>query len=128
MVTYKAKGVVPDDHPWFGGVFTNATTERPLVDEADLLIGIGMDPVELIPRPWTCAAPIINYSPCAASHLHVPFAAQAVGEIPAAIRHLERHLPLCDWSHDVIRGRLNDQRARRPGSRCARVDRSASRE
>ena len=24
MVTYKAKGVVPDDHPWFAGVFTNA--------------------------------------------------------------------------------------------------------
>ena len=53
MVTYKAKGVVPDDHPWFAGVFTNGAIERPLIDESDLLIGIGLDPVELLPRPWT---------------------------------------------------------------------------
>ena len=36
VVTYKAKGVVPDDHEWFGGVFTNAAIERPLIDQADL--------------------------------------------------------------------------------------------
>ena len=112
MVTYKAKGVVPDDHPCFGGVFTNAAMERPLVDEADLLIGVGLDPVELIPRPWTWAAPIVNCGPCAADDTHVPFAAQAVGDIPGAMRHLEHHLPPGGWSHDVIRGRLNDQRAR----------------
>ena len=40
MVTYKAKGVVPDDHPSFAGVFTNSTIERPIVDESDLLIGM----------------------------------------------------------------------------------------
>jgi hypothetical protein len=28
LVTYKAKGVVPDRHPWFGGVFTNGALER----------------------------------------------------------------------------------------------------
>ena len=43
----------PTAHPWFAGVFTNASIERPLVDESDLLIGVGLDPVELIPRPWT---------------------------------------------------------------------------
>jgi acetolactate synthase-1/2/3 large subunit len=112
MVTYKAKGVVPDDHPWFGGVFTNAAIERPLVDEADLLLGIGLDPVELIPRQWTCSAPIVNCSPWPAGDLHVPFAAQAAGDIPAAIRHLEHHLPPSDWSRDVVHGRLRDQRAR----------------
>jgi acetolactate synthase-1/2/3 large subunit len=111
MVTYKAKGVVPDDHPWFGGVFTNASIERPLVDEADLLIGIGMDPVELIPRPWTCSAPIINCSPYAAGDQHVPFEAQAVVDIPAAIRHLDHHLPPSDWSHAAVLMRLHDQRA-----------------
>jgi acetolactate synthase-1/2/3 large subunit len=112
MVTYKAKGVVPDDHPCFGGVFTNATLERPLVDEADLLIGIGMDPVELIPRPWTYTAPIVNCGPWAADDAHVPFAAQAVGDVPAAMRHLDHHLPSCEWTHDVIRRKLDEQRAR----------------
>ena len=60
LVTYKAKGVVPDDHPWFGGVFTNAAIERPLIDESDLLIGIGLDPVELLPRPWTWRQPVVS--------------------------------------------------------------------
>ena len=56
MVTYKAKGVVPDEHPWFAGVFTNAAIEQPVLDESDLLIGIGLDPVELLPRAWKRAA------------------------------------------------------------------------
>src|SRR5207302_6133487 len=36
MVTYKAKGVVPDDDPHFAGVFTNGAIERPIVEQADL--------------------------------------------------------------------------------------------
>src|SRR5262249_41627890 len=63
MVTYKAKGVVPDDHPWFAGVFTNGAIEQPLVREADAIIGIGLDPVELLPRPWPYRAPIIGGCP-----------------------------------------------------------------
>ena len=39
MVTYKAKGVVADDDPWFAGVFTNGVLEQPVIDEADLIIG-----------------------------------------------------------------------------------------
>ena len=60
MVTYKAKGVVPDAHEAFAGIFTNAAIERTLLDQSDLLIGVGLDPVELLPRPWTIAAPIIG--------------------------------------------------------------------
>ncbi len=81
MVTYKAKGVVPDDHPWFAGVLTNASIERPLLDEADLLIGVGLDPVELIPRPWTVAAPIVHGGPFPVAAGHVPFAAQLVADV-----------------------------------------------
>src|SRR5262249_53591668 len=43
MVTYKAKGVVPDAHPWFAGVFTNASIEQDVIGESDLLIGVGLD-------------------------------------------------------------------------------------
>jgi acetolactate synthase-1/2/3 large subunit len=59
MVTYKPKGVVPDNHPLFAGVFTNAQIERDIINESDLLIGIGLDPVELIPRRWKHPQPII---------------------------------------------------------------------
>src|SRR5262245_44645986 len=59
MVTYKAKGVIADDDPHFAGVFTNGTIEQQIVGDADLLIGVGFDPVELLPRPWRPKAPIV---------------------------------------------------------------------
>ena len=112
MVTYKAKGVVPDDHPWFAGVLTNASIERSLLDEADLLIGVGLDPVELIPRPWAAAAPIVSGGPFAVSDRHVPFAAQLVADVPAVIRALDLQLSASEWKRDRIREKLDQQRAR----------------
>ena len=61
MVTYKAKGVVPDDHPWFAGVFTNGAIEQPLVKQSDLIITVGLDPVELLPRPWPYTATVVPF-------------------------------------------------------------------
>ncbi len=52
LCTYQARGMVADSDPWCGGIATAATIERPLLDEADLVIGIGLDPVEFIPAPW----------------------------------------------------------------------------
>jgi acetolactate synthase-1/2/3 large subunit len=112
MVTYKAKGVVPDDHPWFAGVMTNASIERPLIDEADLLIGLGLDPVELIPRPWTIAAPIVQAGPFLAASGQVPFAAQLVADIPDALRAIDTQLPPSEWQQGRIRATLDEQRAR----------------
>jgi acetolactate synthase-1/2/3 large subunit len=112
LVTYKAKGVVPDDHPWFGGVFTNASIERPLLDEADLLIGVGLEPVELLPRPWTVAAPIVFGGPFPVATSHVPFAAQLVADIPAVMCALDRRLPASEWKRDRIRATLDQQRVR----------------
>ncbi|MBY0338649.1 MAG: hypothetical protein K2X11_18685, partial [Acetobacteraceae bacterium] len=60
LVTYKAKGVVPDAHPLFGGVFTGGEAEAPLMRHADLIILAGADPVEFISQPWRYAAPVIE--------------------------------------------------------------------
>lgn len=65
LVTYKAKGVLPDAHPLFGGVFTGGEAEAPLLREADLIILAGADPVEFIGQPWRYAAPILDLA-CAA--------------------------------------------------------------
>ena len=62
MVTYKAKGVVPDDDPHFAGVFTNGAIERPIVDQADLIVAVGLDEVELLPRPWPYTPPLVRVS------------------------------------------------------------------
>jgi acetolactate synthase-1/2/3 large subunit len=91
MVTYKAKGVVPDDHLWWAGVFTNAALERPTVDECDLIIGVGLDPVELLPRRWTHSQPVVH---CVA----------------AGLATIDASLPESAWEAGHIRERANEQR------------------
>jgi acetolactate synthase-1/2/3 large subunit len=60
LVTYKAKGVVADDDALFGGIFTGGVAEAPLVEQADLIILAGADPVEWILQPWRYAARVID--------------------------------------------------------------------
>jgi acetolactate synthase I/II/III large subunit len=60
LVTYKAKGVVPDAHPLFAGVFTGGVAEAPVLNAADLILLAGADPVEFIPQTWRYAAPVVE--------------------------------------------------------------------
>ncbi len=55
--TYRARGIVPDSGPEAAGLFTGGTMESPLLAAADLIIGLGVDPVELIPASWDYPAP-----------------------------------------------------------------------
>ena len=112
MVTYKAKGVVPDDHPLFAGIFTNAVIEQALIDESDLLIGVGLDPVELIPRAWTREQPIVYCGPWRVEAGHIPFAAQLVTDVPAAVQRIETMLRASDWTADHVRQTVKEQRRR----------------
>ena len=59
LCTYQARGMVADSADWCAGVATGATIEQPLLDEADLVIGIGLDPVEFIPAPWPTEARVV---------------------------------------------------------------------
>ena len=49
LVTPKAKGIVPEDHALFAGVASGMAIDRDIVETikcADLILGIGFDPVE----------------------------------------------------------------------------------
>lgn len=109
MVTYKAKGVVPDDSPAFAGVFTNAAIERPIVDQADLLIAIGLDPVELIPRPWTFPQPVV-YCGDAMIPGHVPFEDSCSG-VASALARLDERLSVAEWDLESLRSLVDRARA-----------------
>jgi acetolactate synthase-1/2/3 large subunit len=110
MVTYKAKGVVPDDHPWFAGVFTNAAIEQRMIDECDLLIGMGLDPVELIPRVWKREQSIVYCGPWAVEDAHVPFAAQSVTDVLSAVKEVGSKLTPSAWDPGRVRQHLDEQR------------------
>ena len=80
LVTYKAKGVISDADRRTVGLFTGATAEADCLERADLIVFHGLDPVEIIPRPWRYAAPVLNLSP-AAHRLPVEPAASMIGPL-----------------------------------------------
>jgi acetolactate synthase-1/2/3 large subunit len=102
MVTYHAKGVVPDTDPHFAGVFTNATIEQSILAQADLVIGVGLDPVELLPRPWRSTAPVIYCGPWPVETSHVPFVAQLVGDVAAGVQQIDEALGESEWDLDEL--------------------------
>jgi acetolactate synthase-1/2/3 large subunit len=122
LVTYKAKGVMPDRSPLFAGIFTNGAIERPILEQADLLIGVGFDPVELLPRAWSFTAPIVSCGLPMPAQRHVPFAAEIVGAIPDALDQLSRAYDrTAGWNMDDVRRAAEAQRAavRVDGSRLS---------
>jgi len=56
-----AKGVFPEDHPYFAGVLDMAGHRViwDLLARADLIISAGFDPVELI-SPWSVGTPVLH--------------------------------------------------------------------
>ena len=60
LTTYRAKGVVPESWPNAAGLITGATIEADVIEEADLILAIGLDSVELIPSPWSYRAPVVS--------------------------------------------------------------------
>jgi acetolactate synthase-1/2/3 large subunit len=59
LTTYQALGCVDTHVPWCAGLFTNAALERPLLSQADLIIGVGLDGVEPVPAEWAYQAPVV---------------------------------------------------------------------
>ena len=112
LVTYKAKGVIPDEHPLFGGVFTHGALERPLVEAADVIIGVGLDPIEFLPRPWDYRAPCVALSRWPLEQRHLPIAASLIGDLPESLRAVADCLPAAsDWRAEDILVHARRQRS-----------------
>ena len=62
VVTPMAKGLVPEDHPCYAGVLFHSLSGllAPVYEDADLIIGIGYDPVEFNFESWVPGVPLIS--------------------------------------------------------------------
>jgi acetolactate synthase I/II/III large subunit len=90
--TYRARGIVPDCMAEAAGLFTGGTMESPLLAAADLIIGLGVDPVELIPAPWDyqVSAFLATEYP-AGSAGYFTGGSEIVTPLPAAAKMLAAH-------------------------------------
>jgi acetolactate synthase-1/2/3 large subunit len=59
LTTYQAKGVVAETDDDYAGLFTGAVIEADLLRRADLIVGVGLDPVEPLPGSWPYQADVV---------------------------------------------------------------------
>jgi len=100
MTTYKAKGVIPEDHRLaLGGTGLSPVVDRihmEQVRDADLILTIGFDPVELRAdwmAPWDAAKRTVNIDLVANTHHIYQCSIDCIGSIAEALRQLAAGAP-----------------------------------
>jgi acetolactate synthase-1/2/3 large subunit len=88
LTSYKGKGVFPERHPLWCGIVTNAAIEADLLESADAIVAIGLDPVELLPRRWTAVAPLLALRAHGEAAPGYSAACRLVGDVPALVQEL----------------------------------------
>ena len=102
LVTYKAKGVLADTHPLHAGIFTGGMLEAAVVEQTDLILQIGLDPVELILQPWRYRAPILDVALRPHPVRYAEPSAALHGEIAARLGDLLPHARASAWTAPEI--------------------------
>jgi acetolactate synthase I/II/III large subunit len=109
ITTYKAKGVIPEDHPLvIGGAGLSPKADKhllPLFAEADCIVLAGYDPIEMRinwRHPWPADKPVIALSAEDMSHGMHHATHRFTGDVGAGLQALTDKLPLA-----AVAGRTN---------------------
>jgi acetolactate synthase-1/2/3 large subunit len=86
--TAKVKGSLSDNHPCSLGVFMGGNLEQRMIEKSDLIIAIGLDPVELLPKKWSYGQPLvyIDMIPNIEEYYHADI--ELVGEMSSTLKRL----------------------------------------
>lgn len=119
VVTPKAKGTLSEDAPTFLGVIGGMALDREVLetlDQADLLVGVGFDPVEC-DKDWYVSRRIVNLSRAATTEgAYHPM--EAIGDIDGNLDILASQADAKPWPPSV----LAESRARLRPSPIRSVD------
>jgi acetolactate synthase-1/2/3 large subunit len=88
LTTTKCKGMIPEDHPLRAGCVIGGLIERKLVMEADLIIAVGLDAVELQPCPGPTRRQCWRLSSIPSLDAFVPADPEIVGDLKALLAGL----------------------------------------
>ena len=92
FVTPKAKGILPEDHPCFAGVCAGVSGDAVILEalhEADLVLGIGFDPVES-DKLWHHTLRLMSIGPLSIGAGEFRPHAEAVGDVSAMLQRLRQ--------------------------------------
>jgi acetolactate synthase-1/2/3 large subunit len=99
--TYRARGIMPDSGAEAAGLVTGGTMERPLLAASDLIVGLGVDPAEMIPAAWDYAARSILVSETSAGAAdagrYFTGGTALAAPLGAAIELIAAHRGHCGW-------------------------------
>ncbi len=94
LTTPKCKGVIPEDHALRAGCIIGGLIERKLVSQADLIITVGLDTVELQPKAWPYSTPVIALSNAPSLDASVPATMEVVGNLQVLLTRIT------EWSNE----------------------------
>src|SRR6185503_13323747 len=104
LTTSKCKGAIPEDHPLRAGCIIGGLIERTLVNAADLIVAVGLDAVELQPKPWPYTLPVLSLSSTPSLDALVPADPEVVGELRALLSALAECAPdRASWGERAAR-------------------------
>jgi acetolactate synthase-1/2/3 large subunit len=103
ITTYKGKGLLPEDDPLaLGGAGLSPKADRlllPLVRQADLILLLGYDPIEMRigwRDPWPPEARVVDITPVTRTHGMHAVSLSLKGDVGAAIEALSDGIPMRD--------------------------------
>jgi acetolactate synthase-1/2/3 large subunit len=112
VLTPMAKGLIPEDHPAYAGVLFHALSD--IVAEtnrqADLVVGVGYDPIEFNYEDWMPPVPLVHVDTVAADvdRTQYTVALEVIGEIRPALEALSKMQPTGkDWDFEALGKRRN---------------------
>lgn len=101
VLTPMAKGLIPGDHPCYAGVLFHANSDlvASIYRNADLVIGLGYDPIEFNYESWMPAVPLVHIdSEPADITADYKVACEVTGDLAASLAYLNaRTLPAYAW-------------------------------
>ncbi len=121
FVTPKAKGILPEDHVLFAGVCAGVAADKVIVElfgRADLLVGLGFDPVES-DKLWHQSMKLVNIGPASIAADEFRPAEECVGDVNEILPALcEMDLGSSEWSEtDLNSYREQLEEVLRPAAR-----------
>ena len=110
VLTPMAKGMLPEDHPWYAGVLFHALSDRVAEthQQADLVVAVGYDPVEFNFEDWMPEVPLLHLDTVEADIDRSVYREvyDIVGDIPTSLERLAASAPIdSSWDKAALKVR-----------------------